>query len=1547
MKRNMKKIRSVAFIIMCLFLFNSIPIKFVFANISNIADLSFNINTDKGNIVKGEKGIDYTLSYIDMTFDQSFGIVSDKKDYIKISAYVGGKEVNENYKFDINADVNGTLSFTLKNDPSTKAYYQLRKHTLYNIFIPEGALKNSSGKLNKEANYTFVTKGDSNGAYKDDILVKTEPFNQEKWVSKEKNKIVFEFIDDIEFVDDFLANIGNYIEIDTEPMDILIPSYQIPPSYQFKDSIANYDVSKQGNKLILTAKAGMLKDMAKYTVKLKNNALYLRNSKDVKIYNQEESNNDSEIITFYTDNMLTRTYPSNNQENVEVEPTIEFEFKYPLEILDKNKVKITSNGLDFNLDEDDIYLTKKPGKEDKTLLLNINDHEKDKIYPLRRHTVYKVTIEDGAVRFKDYSDSSDGGMKPIVNKEINLYFITRGDGEMPVPIEYFSNTTSKDDIRYLDYNDTPLPGDKKTDLGKDGSIYIKFDRDIREDKQSEILSLIGATRLYKMPKADATNYDPSGKLYDETISYYKKKNIVIPSTIPYKDINSIILDKLEEQEKDFLIHDIMENEKTYLEEIPVLKVEIVDSDTLKITPKYSLEYLNKYKLTVDKRVIEDLNRYNMEKNIDVNFWTKPNNQEIKATWKDPRKNNAEGIKENEQGPYHKYISVGKTDTLYGIPQNKGDVKSAKVDMVFVLDKSGSMASHKDILMKNIESFVNSLKASGLNDVRMGLVSYDDKAKKVEFGGDKWTTDATQIQTEIGKIPTSGGNENLLSALDFVVKEYDFRDNNPPSHSKHIIFLTDEDADDKSLLSGTATILDKKQIKVTGIDGARYGKGDNGEKVNNKLLETTDGNKLSLEDENWGKQLVDEVSDYIVYWANPKAVVLDIDKEVIPNINDKIFEQTPNDSKNLRRINYNSLNNISLLDVYNENSDYKYVNFEKYEFYYYYEDGVKKTKLHLYPNKPLKNGTYYQLKIPSQALVTRSRTPVPSMEVNFVIEGDSDKGNSAYQVKDNEAKVTDIWQKGEWKFMINGYNFHEDIKEIKLTLEPKNASDTTPTIAPIIIGKEDIEFRSVTEIWGKIRGENAKKFSKEEYVGKYKIEIIYEDGEKANIPIPLYFTLVSKGRPTVLAYYPQANSSGKWYDENELLHDIDDSITQGRKFLKVTFEDIDGKLKFNDTDGINNLLNSVVNVGSANNNLDIDFLNIISGNQEYISKYIFTKDRSKREAYLYIPVKNIIPQSTYNIDIKEGVVQNDSIQMDNDKIYWKFTTMANPDVIDKDVIIKTVGEEYDEDEPLIIYGNFFYGTPDVYFNKIQAEAVKPEVDSQGKTYLKVYLPDKSDRLEPGLYNIIIENDNNHTKTLYGALSVVKQGEYIPNEKYKVKDDTSKGEIREDIKVSENTLMLKSKYADESELEFDLDDLMGEDVLVRSIKYEGDKNDTISELITKSKWADITIYGLTAQDYSEDEVTVNLGRVEPSVIQSIQRKLVNVSVKSEFIQVTGENFGISSISVSIPYKNSDGRNLKILRYDEEMRNWYTADINVDFINKKAITISKKPGIFAVVE
>lgn len=464
-------------------------------------------------------------------------------------------------------------------------------------------------------------------------------------------------------------------------------------------------------------------------------------------------------------------------------------------------------------------------------------------------------------------------------------------------------------------------------------------------------------------------------------------------------------------------------------------------------------------------------------------------------------------------------------------------------------------------------------------------------------------------------------------------------------------------------------------------------------------------------------------------------------------------------------------------------------------------------------------------------------------------------------------------------------------------------------------------------------------------GTYRVTI--KSGDEKLLDSPINLKIISRGKPKVLRKHPEGGIAD-WFNEKELFPTRIDGKT--RYFLKVVFEDKDETLQLSD-----NALNlikdsSVFSQGQTQMSMiDTELINYIQNldkeaQKQCIDKYIFIK--STKEASLYIPVKPLRVNTTYTVILNPGIVhfKGDKSQT-NDSITWTFSTMPIPVVTG--IYLGSVPEDYDEDEPVILYGDSFSENAEVYFNDIKAEKVKLKYDVNGNPYLEAYLPTRRDRLDPGIYTIKVRNDRDHEFEIYGSFSVVEEGRYIPNEDYRVKDEYRKGEIRGEITVSEDTLRLDRYYTDRRYVEIDLDDLMREEVLVRNIQFNPRRRDSIGELETFSKWADITLYDVRESRNADDDVKIKLGRVEPAMAQTIKRKLGALRVKSEIIQVTGENYDVGTIKIIIPYRESDGKNLKLYRYDLDDRTFYEENCYIDEIDKTVKAIIHKRGIFVVIE
>ncbi|WP_273039819.1 hypothetical protein [Tepidanaerobacter syntrophicus] len=624
-----------------------------------------------------------------------------------------------------------------------------------------------------------------------------------------------------------------------------------------------------------------------------------------------------------------------------------------------------------------------------------------------------------------------------------------------------------------------------------------------------------------------------------------------------------------------------------------------------------------------------------------------------------------------------------------------------------------------------------------------------------------------------------------------------------------------------------------------------------------------------------------------------------------------------------------------------------VKISKVRFEYYNEGDKQKTKLVIYPENSLDWGKYYILSISKDVLQDRSGTFLPRFDMKFTVGGKRNGDIGIYKTEPDTFRLSDIY-KGTASFIIKGYNFNEDIEYIKLKMiSGKNAGMISETI-----DKKYIEFSSITELNVKVEDPNVIDSIYKGGSGEYSIEIFFNDGRSVSNPNTTVKVL-SAGKPQVIATEP---AGGTWSNEKMLNPKTIDGTT--RYFLKITFEDENDRLQFDKEKGLSLLQTSTVFSEGQNevSMIDQEFLNYIQNLEDiakrdaYIANYIFIKDRTANRAYLFVPVKPLMSQTVYSVMINEGIVYFAGAEEDterNEKVSWTFTTMATPVI----TLNKTgsVVENYDEDVPIILYGDFLYeGSVKVYFNNIPSRRVKISTDDDDKTILKVYLPAGSDRLDPGIYSILVQNDKDHKTEVFGALSVVKEGDYVPNEDYKIIDDTKFGKAMGDLLRSEDTLVLNRNYTDRRLVEIDLDDIMGADSLIRKICFDGRRNDRISTLKTFSKWADIIFYNVGIDDYSRDKkACAVLGRTDPLAARNLKQKLAGQKIKSEFIQVSCENLDFTRFKVVIPFKESDGENLKVIRYDPAMLEFFEEDFSIDIFSKTVTVEETDPGIFVVVE
>ena len=120
----------------------------------------------------------------------------------------------------------------------------------------------------------------------------------------------------------------------------------------------------------------------------------------------------------------------------------------------------------------------------------------------------------------------------------------------------------------------------------------------------------------------------------------------------------------------------------------------------------------------------------------------------------------------------------------------------KVDLVFVIDSTGSMRSYIESVKKNLTSFVNEIESKKI-ELKMAVVEYrditedgDNSTIVHDFSGSKWTDDVSAVINVFDNIHVDGGGdepETPTDAFQQIFNEWDTEDS-----EKFVFLLTDAD-----------------------------------------------------------------------------------------------------------------------------------------------------------------------------------------------------------------------------------------------------------------------------------------------------------------------------------------------------------------------------------------------------------------------------------------------------------------------------------------------------------------------------------------------------------------------------------------------------------------------------------------------------------------------------------------------------------------------------------------------------------------------------------
>lgn len=152
------------------------------------------------------------------------------------------------------------------------------------------------------------------------------------------------------------------------------------------------------------------------------------------------------------------------------------------------------------------------------------------------------------------------------------------------------------------------------------------------------------------------------------------------------------------------------------------------------------------------------------------------------------------------------------------PDTTGGVRVA--DIVFLIDRSGSMSDEIAAVDARAEQFADALAASGI-DYRLGMVKFgndgDGDTNPFVFGGGNMTTDISVFKNWLHG-PTPGGTEPGFHAIRLAISTFAFR----PGAQIVFVIITDEDADEPIEFTNTINLVKANGIVVHAAVDCNFG-----------------------------------------------------------------------------------------------------------------------------------------------------------------------------------------------------------------------------------------------------------------------------------------------------------------------------------------------------------------------------------------------------------------------------------------------------------------------------------------------------------------------------------------------------------------------------------------------------------------------------------------------------------------------------------------------------------------------------------------------------
>lgn len=138
----------------------------------------------------------------------------------------------------------------------------------------------------------------------------------------------------------------------------------------------------------------------------------------------------------------------------------------------------------------------------------------------------------------------------------------------------------------------------------------------------------------------------------------------------------------------------------------------------------------------------------------------------------------------------------------------------KIDLIFIIDRSGSMSSSINSVKNEIGNFTTALQNQGIG-YRLGLITYESDVSNYGF-----TTDVTKFKQWLNGVDVDGGTENGLDAIEDAVENSVFQ----ADAIKYFVLIGDEVVKSSrgNTIAGTQNLLNSYDITLTavGISGIR-------------------------------------------------------------------------------------------------------------------------------------------------------------------------------------------------------------------------------------------------------------------------------------------------------------------------------------------------------------------------------------------------------------------------------------------------------------------------------------------------------------------------------------------------------------------------------------------------------------------------------------------------------------------------------------------------------------------------------------------------------